>query len=627
MRFSGLAARWACLAALAVALLSASASPAAAAVFNVSNEAELVAALAQCETNYEDNVINIAPGTYNLSTFLAFENDVPDRSLTVRGDGGLAVLDGGDANQVAYFYPDGDRFILTFQNLVFQHGGGPDPYPGMGLEVSMYGVDAVVRVEDCQFLDNFSPMFGQGIGTYLESHTVILERCIIARNTFDPTGFTCQGGGAAILSDIDGQVRVADCLFIDNDAGATFCVGGGLMTVVPTDFALVNNTFVNNHAAAVGGLFLIMAPEVYTAPVYNNVIRGNTVDVPSPADVFVEWDEPGIEAKIMFSHNILGEIDGDAPELILQTANQDVDPGLDVNYRPTDTSPCRDTGDNAAPGLTALDLDSLPRIQNGVVDRGAYEYPVGDLGFAPAYLAVTTAPGLNPASQVFQARNLGGAAIDFTLTEDRPWLSLDTAAGHLGPVGSQDVTASFAAASLTPGLYQALVLGRDVTHGTTRLFVVNLNVDAGTQRTMYRLYNPADYQYLFTTDPHEQAALVALGWSDESSPVPFSVASTAISGSRVAHRLYNPWTGVHYLTLNNGERDALVGLGWQAERDQGWMYAGQVAGAAEVYHLYHPDTGGHLYTANPRELAWILANLPPWQQQTSLGWAFRRWPN
>ncbi len=58
------------------------------------------------------------------------------------------------------------------------------------------------------------------------------------------------------------------------------------------------------------------------------------------------------------------------------TGNIDADPQFaDANLRLSAGSPCIDAGDNKALSCCVkTDLDANPRILNGVVDMGAYEF-------------------------------------------------------------------------------------------------------------------------------------------------------------------------------------------------------------------------------------------------------------
>ncbi|MCB2187327.1 MAG: VCBS repeat-containing protein [Deltaproteobacteria bacterium] len=148
-----------------------------------------------------------------------------------------------------------------------------------------------------------------------------------------------------------------------------------------------------------------------------------------------------------------------------------------------------------------------------------------------------------------------------------------------------------------------------------------------TRRTMYRAYNEALMYHFFTTRAAEFQNAVAAGYQDESgNPAKlFYMSAEQAPGAVPLHRLYNPNAGRHYYTKSNSERDSLVTLGWNFERDEGNLFTSAAvapADATEVFHLYHPVIGTHLYTKNAGEAAWVVANLPPWVQHTSLGWAY-----
>ncbi|MCB2187325.1 MAG: VCBS repeat-containing protein [Deltaproteobacteria bacterium] len=163
--------------------------------------------------------------------------------------------------------------------------------------------------------------------------------------------------------------------------------------------------------------------------------------------------------------------------------------------------------------------------------------------------------------------------------------------------------------------------------GDDLAYVDEISYAASPRRTMYRAYNPYLLYHFFTTRASEFTNAVAAGYQNESSDPAklFYVSQDQVPGTVALHRLYNPNSGRHYYTKNNAERDALVAAGWNFERDEGYLFtAASVAPAdtVEVFRLYHPVIGTHLYTKFASEAAWVVANLPPWEQQTSLGWAF-----
>ncbi|MCB2189029.1 MAG: hypothetical protein KQJ78_21625 [Deltaproteobacteria bacterium] len=597
--------------------------PASAAVFDVASEAELAAALAIAAANDEDDTINLASNYYSLSSTLVFDTAETNHSLVLQGVGGPALLDGGNTVQVARFTSATEGISLTLQNLHFRHGAGVAN--GAGLAVQLQGANSSLHLADCTVLNNVGGD-GLGPGSVLRATALVeVRRCRVQDNApaTPATAFVQGGGMAIVVNDIAGRILVSDSLFTGNQGGESGGAGGALYCTGGADYTLVNNTVVGNHAGTTGGVFLDLRSGATQPQVVNNVIRGNTAVAGGGADLYCAFNYVVPYTAVVLGNNILGARVGDPTNVFNETGTLDQDPALDGNFRPTEASPGRDTGDNNAPNLGTLDLGGMPRVQNQVVDRGAYEYPAAELLLTPATLNLTTTPGQSPVAQIVTARNLGGLGFQFGLDLNQSWLAVDPASAPLAPVGSRDVTVSFATGNLAPGAYKAQIVGHDLVSGNSSQITVNLTVEDVAKKPVYRLYNPGDGQHFFTSDPHEAQALAALGWADESTPAPFYLISTAHPGARPVHRLYNPAGGAHYLTLRNGERDALVNLGWRAERDQGWAFPSSLGGASEVATFYDPATGFHFYTANPHEVAWIQANLPAWQQQSPLGYAYR----
>ncbi|MCB2187320.1 MAG: hypothetical protein KQJ78_12935 [Deltaproteobacteria bacterium] len=165
------------------------------------------------------------------------------------------------------------------------------------------------------------------------------------------------------------------------------------------------------------------------------------------------------------------------------------------------------------------------------------------------------------------------------------------------------------------------------TAGSDAGWVDQVEWGTSTRKTMYRAYNEALQYHFFTVKQAEFNNAVAAGYQNESTQPSklFYMSAEQAPGTVALHRLYNPNSGRHYYTKSNAERDALVAAGWNFERDEGYLFTSADAApadATEVFHLYHPTIGTHLYTKSASEAAWVVANIPPWQQHTSLGWAY-----
>jgi hypothetical protein len=145
---------------------------------------------------------------------------------------------------------------------------------------------------------------------------------------------------------------------------------------------MTNNTVTGNTASASdgGGLYLRVTAPAVSSQIHNNIIWGNTASGLG-ADIFLRNATGG---AVTLSHNNYADLAYDtAPTLI---SNISATPSFGANFHLLYGSPCIDSGNNAAPSLPATDKDGNPRIDNGTVDMGAYEF------VSSATLAMTASP-------------------------------------------------------------------------------------------------------------------------------------------------------------------------------------------------------------------------------------------
>jgi hypothetical protein len=175
--------------------------------------------------------------------------------------------------------------------------------------------------------------------------------------------------GAAIMNITDADVEIANTVCMNNSA----VYGGAIYNAYSSDALLTNLTIVGN-AASFGGGGLTNSSSNPT--ITNSVVWGNTAGV--GPQIYNLIDETP-----MIDHSLIEGSGGsggswDASLGIDGGNNIDVDPMLfDVtqnDLRGTVFSPVLDVGDNGAPGLAATDIVGNPRMLDGGVDMGAYEF-------------------------------------------------------------------------------------------------------------------------------------------------------------------------------------------------------------------------------------------------------------
>jgi parallel beta-helix repeat protein len=312
------------------------------------------------------------------------------RNLTLRGN--------TISNNVANFVPNGDgggvyvdagdpatKYVLTLTSNTFtsntsnQTGGGMFVFTGFG------GTATTFLVTDNVFTTNAS-----GTGGALGMGGVFDFRA--ERNTFQSNTASLNGGALAVLT-VD-LVKVASNVFRNNTAaqngGAFYFLEGALSPPRATNnvISLTNNTLVGNQATAAfgGAVWLRLHDDTDVGNIYNNIFSGNTAPGTGAAgDIAIDsnGNGNGVHSPVNlqdndFNHAIAGFFSNN-PGFVIPASNLNNANPLFVNagagnYRLQAGSPCRNTGNNSAPGLPGYDRDFAFRFAETTVDMGAYEF-------------------------------------------------------------------------------------------------------------------------------------------------------------------------------------------------------------------------------------------------------------
>ncbi len=202
-------------------------------------------------------------------------------------------------------------------------------------------------------VDNQATAFGGGLAFWAAGQPTIIKNTIMGNTGADAGGISFVNGGTPL---------VEENLIVGNTGTGAGGISGLLGSVV-------NNTIADNkgpQGSAISGFFgtgVILANNILTAPDGQNLVgcSGNTI-------------QP--DNNLLFAPG--GQIvSGSCQSWIGVNGNLNADPLFICpsggNYRLQPGSPAIDSGDNSALSLTA-DLDGSPRVVNGIIDMGAYEF-------------------------------------------------------------------------------------------------------------------------------------------------------------------------------------------------------------------------------------------------------------
>ncbi len=243
-----------------------------------------------------------------------------------------------------------------------------------------YGLDHL-EIDNCTFSDNtcsgtiaYQHCAGFQTSTYAEGNIVIRNSKFI-NNLLDSSGSSnAVAVSLGTLNGESGDFTISNCLFSNNQ-----CMGTAEKIVLldgSGNVSINNTTFVDNTGTFI--LTILRNPIEF----HNNIMRNNC-----NYEIFLPDNSPwGNTSTLNISHcNIQGGQSAiynqnNANIVNWGEGNIDEDPLFllsgDNPYQLTELSPCIDAGtpDTTGLNLQEFDLAGNPRIYNGIIDMGAYEY-------------------------------------------------------------------------------------------------------------------------------------------------------------------------------------------------------------------------------------------------------------
>jgi parallel beta-helix repeat protein len=358
-----------------------------------------------------------------------------------------ATISGNSASYGGGLYAwEATTFTLTNTTISDNTAGYPDYYSSGGLWVGA----TTLTIDHATISNNTA---GYGGGLQGDVTTLTLTNAIVSDNAA-----AHHGGGLNVGAS---TLTLTNVLVSNNTAGD---FGGGVRVWRADTLTLTNNTFSGNTATNNGGgLWAKLQDNSDAADIYNNIFWAN--DATSGVDLYLNNDGNGdfIRSPVNLFHN-----DFDHSTIYMKmpipidASNLDAqDPGfVDADhddYHLWSGSPVIDMGDNEAPALPATDLDGNPRIINGVVDMGAYEYQGGggvpDLTVAPASLDFGSVEVGVCAQRLLTLGNQGTAALVVNaVSSDNAAFTITAPAfpQTLAPAAEVEVTVQFCPAAVGP---------------------------------------------------------------------------------------------------------------------------------------------------------------------------------
>jgi parallel beta-helix repeat protein len=363
--------------------------------------------------NNGDTVL-VAPGTYAENINFA------GKAITVRSSNGakVTIIDGAQKGSVVTFnHSETNKAVL--KGFTIQNGLVPGPDGGGGIDVenssptiannaithnaACNGIGIAVRfgspiIQKNKIIFNVQQTCSGGIGGGGISLGGAASAQILG-NTISDNSIASDGGGISLFA--AGTPLIQGNLIRRNQSGGS---GGGIVMFNQSDATIVDNIITNNSAFAGGGIYWLTPSGTRGPHLVNNTLVANNSVSTQGSEIFADGfdinalvintiivgkigqtaffcgnfndvNPPGIQFNDVYnpSGSTYGGICTDPTG---SNGNISADPTFagKANFRLKPGSPAIDAGNNAAPDLPAKDFANHPRIVNGTVDLGAYEF-------------------------------------------------------------------------------------------------------------------------------------------------------------------------------------------------------------------------------------------------------------
>ncbi len=327
--------------------------------------------------------VHVTTGTFNVASGESFPLVIPPYAgiRIIGADRDATILDASGSGLVVSML-SAHRAVL--KNLTVTGGGRTPAHHGAGLGIVQ---SQGVMLNHCMISDNSFSLSSSGAtslggGINALRSDVTLSNCVITANSLSNTHTAGDSRGAAIWS--DGTLTILNSKIRDN-VGTSTCRGAVYfdgVTLVMRNVLMTGNDTDNGGDAIAVGLGTAIIENCTIADNQGEGVRGDGGDFSVLNSIL--WGN-GIDSTgtVTIAYSIIENstdyTDADnnlyANPLFVDAAGG--------NYRLQRGSPAIDTGLNQPWMVGATDLDGLPRILKGTVDRGCYEAipPTGSLFF------------------------------------------------------------------------------------------------------------------------------------------------------------------------------------------------------------------------------------------------------